>query len=337
MQRVTRGGLEVAEVLADFVEEEALPGTGIDAADYWDAFGRDRARPRAAERARCWPSATGCRRQIDDWHRGERGAVGHGDAYRAFLREIGYLVPEGPDFAVETAGVDPEIATISGPQLVVPVIERALRAERRQRALGVALRRALRHRRHPRGRGPRAGPALQPAARGGGDRLGAGLPRRGGAAGARRLGGRRGASRWRTGRWRSTLADGARTGLAGRGSSRAISATRRRRGSSCSRTTGSDRGADRRAPPPSGGRIRRSISDVWLEAAITTIMDCEDSVAAVDAEDKVVVYRNWLGLMQGDLAAEVEKGGRTLHAAAEPGRESTSRRTAARCRCGRGR
>ncbi len=120
MQRVTRSGLAVAEVLADFIETEALPGTGVDADAFWEAFAAIVRRPRAAQPRRSWTCATGCRRSIDDWHRAN-GAPSDMAAYRGFLREIGYLVEEGPDFAVETSGVDPEIGAISGPQLVVPL------------------------------------------------------------------------------------------------------------------------------------------------------------------------------------------------------------------------
>ena len=120
MQRVTRSGLAVAEVLADFVETEALPGTGVDADGLLGGLRRHRAATSRRATARCWTSATGCRRSIDDWHRAN-GAPSDMAAYRGFLREIGYLVDEGPDFAVETAGVDPEIGAISGPQLVVPL------------------------------------------------------------------------------------------------------------------------------------------------------------------------------------------------------------------------
>ena len=137
MQRVTRSGLAVAEVLADFVETEALPGTGIDADAYWEAFAgvvRDLApRNRALLDVRDRMQAS-----IDDWHRAN-GAPSDMAAYRGFLREIGYLVDEGPDFAVETSGVDPEIGADLRTAARGSAVERTVRAQRGECALGIAL------------------------------------------------------------------------------------------------------------------------------------------------------------------------------------------------------
>ena len=122
MERVTRAGLAVAAVLADFIESEALPGTGVTADDFWAGFAAilgdlaPRNRALLTERDRL-------QAEIDAWHR-VNGLPSDMAAYRGFLSEIGYLAPEGPDFAIEKTGVDPEIASISAPQLVVPVMNR---------------------------------------------------------------------------------------------------------------------------------------------------------------------------------------------------------------------
>ena len=163
--RIDVAGLQIARELHAFVADEALPGTGIDGAAFWQAFSaivHELAPKNRALLAR----REALQDEIDHWHR-ENGAPSDLAAYKAFLREIGYLVPEGPAFQVTTANVDPEIAELAGPQLVVPGDERALRAECRQCALGLALRRALRHRRHPRDgrRGARARATIRSAAR----------------------------------------------------------------------------------------------------------------------------------------------------------------------------
>jgi malate synthase len=119
-ERVERDGLKVASELADFIEKRALPGTGVEAGTFWAGFSKllhDFApRNRALLDRRAALQA-----QIDDWHRARRGQAHDGDSYKAFLEEIGYLVPEGGDFRIETSKIDPEIATVAGPQLVVPI------------------------------------------------------------------------------------------------------------------------------------------------------------------------------------------------------------------------
>ena len=120
-ERVVVDGLSVAKVLYDFINKEVLPGTGVSEAAFWTRARPHRPRPGAEEPRAARRSATTCRRKIDAWHRARKGQPFDLPAYKAFLGEIGYLVPEGPDFAVDTANVDDEIARIAGPQLVVPV------------------------------------------------------------------------------------------------------------------------------------------------------------------------------------------------------------------------
>ena len=159
--RVDRAGYRVAGELARFVEDEALPGTGVDAASFWRGFAALLADLTPRNR-RLLQTRDDLQSRIDAWHRERRGQPVDAEAYRAFLSEIGYLVPEGADFPIETETTDPEFATIAGPQTRRPDHQRPLRAQRRQRPLGLALRRALRHRRAGR---PAAGQGLRPRPR----------------------------------------------------------------------------------------------------------------------------------------------------------------------------
>ena len=119
-KRVEKHRLQVASDLADFVEQEALVGTGVEAPAFWEAFSRIAHELAPVNRAHL-DTREVLQGKIDRWHRDNKGRVTDTAAYQAFLEEIGYLVPEGPDFHIETKNIDPEIATIPGPQLVVPI------------------------------------------------------------------------------------------------------------------------------------------------------------------------------------------------------------------------
>ncbi len=118
--RVERHRLQVAAELAEFIEQDALPGTGIEAPAFWEAFSRIAHDLTPKNRALLDKRAV-LQAKIDGWHRDNPGGITDFGAYRAFLSEIGYLVPEGPDFEIETRNTDPEFASIAGPQLVVPI------------------------------------------------------------------------------------------------------------------------------------------------------------------------------------------------------------------------
>jgi malate synthase len=305
-ERVHLAGLQVASELACFVEDEALPGTGIEAARFWEELAtalRDLAPKNRALLAR----RDALQDRLDQWHR-ENGAPADLAAYEAFLRQIGYIVPEGPPFTIETQNVDDEIARMAGPQLVVPVMN-ARYALNAANARWGSLYDAL--------YGTDAIPEM-----GGAERGEAYNPRRGEKviAWAKRFLDEAapldGAS-WAdvsaieagstlvltTPNGRATLADPARyAGHAEHGEWKHV--LLRNNGLGIELLINPDHEIG--AADPAG------IAGVNLEAALTTIMDCEDSVAAVDAEDKVLVYRNWLGLMKGDLAEEVTKGGKTF-------------------------
>ncbi|WP_366656016.1 malate synthase G [Fodinicurvata sp. EGI_FJ10296] len=320
--RIAHGSLRVAAALNDFIETDVLPGSGVDASAFWsglDTLIRDlspRNRALLHKRAEI-------QEKIDAWHLERRGQPLDPVAYRIFLEEIGYLQPEGPDFAVTTANVDPEIAEVPGPQLVVPILNAryALNAANaRWGSLYDALygTDAIPH-----------DPGLEPAL----DASGAFNPKRGQAVinRAREVlddvaplaAGTHTQSTGYTivdGVLSVALSKGETTGLAdpdrfvGYLGNQASPDAILLRNNGLHAEIRIDRDHAIGKTDPAG------VADVVLESAMSTIMDLEDSIAAVDAEDKVAAYRNWLGLMKGDLAASFAKGSKTLERRLNPDR-----------------
>ena len=308
MDRVEAGSLQVARVLHDFVANEAVRGTGLTGAQFWTGFAavlRDLApRNRALLDHRDALAA-----KIDAWHVAHRAQAFDQADYEAFLREIGYLQPEPAAFTVTTANVDAEIAQIAGPQLVVP-ISNARYALNAANARWGSLYDAL--------YGTDALPETPGAERGGGYNKARGaqvisfarnfldsiVPLAGGSyADATGYAVADGKLAVQTVRGVLTLADATQfVGYQGEpGAPSAILLSQ----NGLHAMIRIDRSQTIGAGDPAG------VADVILESAVSTIMDCEDSVAAVDAADKVEVYRNWLGLTQGTLQAGVQKGGQT--------------------------
>ncbi len=297
--RQTRSGLQVDTVLAEFIEGKALPGTGVTADTFWDGLSRmvselgPKNRDFLAKREQV-------QAQLDAWHVDRKGQDHDADAYKAFLREIGYLVEEGDDFQIETANVDPEIAATPGPQLVVPITNARF-------ALNAA--------------NARWGSLYD--ALYGTDAMGD-LPAAGGydeARGARVIAWAKGflddAVPLAAGSWADVSelrveggalvpALGNAAAFVGFGGAAEKPDFVLLKNNGLHVKIVVDASSNIGAADPAG------IADVYLESALSTIMDCEDSVACVDAEDKVVAYGNWLGLMKGDLAEEVTKGGTTF-------------------------
>ncbi len=316
MDRIDIGGMKPARELGDFVEQVLAP-TSLSPEAFWSGFAKIVAdlgptnRALLVERERLQAA-------IDEWHRGRRGQAFDLVAYKSFLADIGYLAPEQGAVRIETDGVDDEIATIAGPQLVVP-LSNARYAINAANARWGSLYDAL--------YGTDAIPDDGDLARSGGYN-----PRRGAAVIAR---GKRlldEAAPLRAGQHEAisayTIVDGRLTALLSDGSSTSL------RNESQFRGYRGDPGApeavllinhglhfeiqiDRNATV--GRSDPAGVSDILLESAITTIMDMEDSVAAVDAADKTLIYRNWLGLVDGTLSAEFIKNGRVLqrHMAAD--------------------
>jgi malate synthase len=318
MDRVTAGGLRVARVLHDFVVDEAIPGTGIDAARFWTGF-EALVRELAPRNRALLETRDRLQAAIDTWHDSNPGKPIDISAYQHFLTDIGYLQPEPPDFHITTANVDPEIASIAGPQLVVPVTN-ARYALNAANARWGSLYDAL--------YGTDAIPEDDCAARGSGYN-----PVRGSRVVAKvaeildqaipLVSGSHSEAR-------SYQIDNSRlvvthpsgpTGLADpaqlvgyRGQPEAPSALLLRHNNLHIELV-----IDRNNPI--GRDHPAGLADVLLESAVTAIQDCEDSIAAVDAEDKVGAYRNWLGLMKATLEDSFEKNGRMVTRRLVPDRE----------------
>ena len=301
--RIIKESLSVEPIFADFIETEALAGLPVSAEQYWKALD-DLVHELGPKNAALLQKRTELQTQIDDWHKARAGQPIDAGDYQSFLQDIGYLVPEGPDFSIDTENTDPEIARIAGPQLVVPITNARF-------ALNAA--------------NARWGSLYD--AYYGTDALGD-LPQGGGydaARGARVIAAAKAhldqAVPLSGANWADvtgvSVADGALSIQAG---DRALSLVDPAQFIGY-RTTSQEvifakNGLHIRIvinpETPIGAADPAGISDVWLESALSTIMDCEDSVACVDGPDKALAYRNWLGLMKGDLVEEVSKAGKTF-------------------------
>ncbi len=319
--RIEISGLQVARELHDFVNGEVIPGTGIDAARFWAGLSSivsdlgPRNRELLAKR-------DSLQQTIDEWHRAN-GAPSDMEAYKSFLTEIGYLVPEGPAFSVTTDNVDPEISMVAGPQLVVPVAN-ARYALNAANARWGSLYDALY--------------GTDAIAEEGGAEKGKGYnPVRGGKVIAWVRDFLNDAAPLQKGTWqeaRSFAVQDAQLAVALQdGTSVGLKQPEKFAGylgdtASPERLLLKNNGIHIEVLIDATSTIGQSdpahISDVWLESALTTIQDFEDSIAAVDAEDKVAAYRNWLGLMKGDLEEDVSKGGKTFVRKLNPDREYTA-------------
>ncbi|MBV6285752.1 malate synthase G [Pseudomonas aegrilactucae] len=321
-EHVQVGGLQVAKVLFDFVNNEAIPGTGVNAEQFWSGAEKiinDLAPKNKALLAK----RDTLQAQIDAWHQARTGQAHDASAYKAFLQEIGYLLPEAADFQASTQNVDDEIARMAGPQLVVPVMN-ARFALNASNARWGSLYDAL-----------YGTDAISEA---GGAEKGKGYNKVRGdkvIAFARAFldesaplaaGSHVDATRYSIagGKLQVALKGGSNSGL--RDDAQLIGY----HGDAAAPTAvllkhnGLHFEIQIDASTPVGQTDAAGVKDVLMEAALTTIMDCEDSVAAVDADDKVVIYRNWLGLMKGDLSESVSKGGQTFTRTMNPDREYTA-------------
>ena len=322
MNALTIAGLSVARPLYELVRDEIAPGTGVPAERAWEGFAAivreltPRNRALLARRDEL-------QARIDAWHLEHRGRPHDAAAYRRHLEDIGYLLPEGEDFAIATEHVDDEIARIAGPQLVVPV-SNARYALNAANARWGSLFDAL-----------YGTDAI--AETDGAERKGAFNPVRGARviayakafldeAAPLQQGSYLDAVAYavKSGRLVVTLSSGAHTGLRDPGQFRGQQEKDGKLAALLLTNHGLHIEIRFDTDHPIHALHPTGIRDIDLEAAITTIMDCEDSVAAVDADDKVQVYRNWLGLMKGELAATFEKGGKALTRSLNPDRRYLS-------------
>ncbi len=296
--RVGKAGLQVAAELVDFIETRALPGTGISAEAFWEGLSSTVAEFHPRIQAALDLRAD-FQSQIDAWHVERRGQAHDATAYEAFLREIGYLVPEGPAFEIETQNVDPEIATIAGPQLVVPVMNARFAlnaANARWGSLYDAFYGTDAIGDLPSGKGYDADRGARVIAKAKAF-LDEAIP-------------------LQSGSWAdvSDLSVNDNTLAVSLADQDQFKGSREDTDKLC--LLFENNGLKIEVVVDSSSQIGASdpagISDVRLESALSAIMDCEDSVAAVDAEDKVIAYTNWLGLMAGDLEETFEKGGQMI-------------------------
>ena len=290
--RIDKAGLQVAPELARFIDERALPGTGIDRDRFWagvaEIFARFSPRNAALLGKRNQLQA-----QIDAWHQERAGQVPDRDTYQAFLSDIGYLVPEPPAFTIGSTRVDDELARLAGPQLVVPILNARFllnAANARWGSLYDALYGTDALPGAPSGKGYDAARGAQVIA------------------------------------WAKAFLDGAVPLAKGSwadwtGGVPALRDPGQLAGRSGDNILLRNHGLHIElvidATHPVGRDDPAHLADIMLESALSTICDLEDSVAAVDAADKVAAYANWLGLMKGDLEDSFEKNGammtRRLH------------------------
>lgn len=317
---IEKSGLRIDSQLVDFVEHEAIPGTSVTPDQFWSGLAdlvarfMPRNRDLLAIRDRL-------QSQIDDWHRANGPVSSNPDGYQRFLRDVGYLVEEPADFTIETEGLDPEISSICGPQLVVPV-SNARYALNAANARWGSLYDALygtdaisRDGDLAPGKGFNAarGAAVVAAAA---DFLDRSFPLS--------TGSHRDVTAYvvaETGGVAALAIDTASGPSALRDPSQFVGYARDGEGARILlRHNGLHVELVIDPNHPIGRTHPAHLADVVVEAALTTIQDCEDSVAAVDAEDKVGVYRNWLGLMNGTLVESFAKGGETITRRLNPDR-----------------
>ncbi|MEO9458416.1 MAG: malate synthase G [Lentilitoribacter sp.] len=315
-----RNGLKIHSGLYDFLINEALPGSGVDENSFFEQFSA-LIHDLGPKNKELLAKRDDLQSKIDDWHR-QNGAPHDLEAYKGFLKEIGYLVPEGEKFSVSTNNVDREICEIAGPQLVVPIMNARFAlnaANARWGSLYDALygTDALSEEdgaEKGKGYNPVRGAKAIAWAR---HFLNKSAPLNGDWHDAKALSVSDGALsvELASGEKASLKDSGQFAGYVGANDAPSkILLVKNGMHVEIVIDPNSQIGSD----DPAG------ISDIVLESALTSIMDCEDSIAAVDGEDKTLVYRNWLGLMNGDLEETLEKNGKTIVRKLNPDRNYTA-------------
>jgi malate synthase len=315
---VKAGNLQVAVELYEFINSEVLPGTGVDQEQFWSGLGSlvQELAPRNRELLKVRDEI---QEKLNSWHRENNGDFDF-EKYKSFLNEIGYLEPETEDYQVTTEAVDEEVALQAGPQLVVPVNNARYAINAANARWGSLYDALYGTDAISEENGAEKGLGYNPVR---GDKVIAYGRDFLDKAASLAEGSHKDAEKYAVvdGKLAVTLSGGTRTGLKEE-----------------EKLAGYQGDAD--APKavllknnrlhfeiqidqehPIGKTDKAGVKDILLEAALTTIMDCEDSVAAVDAEDKVVVYRSWLGLQKGDLSATFNKNGRSMTRTMNPDRQ----------------
>lgn len=316
--KIKVGSLEVSTLLHDFINNEALPGTGVSRETFWNGL-ENIVNEMAPRNRELLAKRDQLQQQIDQWH------IEHKDnfdfaAYKAFLQEIDYLLPEGEDFRVSTENVDTEITSTAGPQLVVPVMNARFALNAVNARWGSLYDALYGTDAIAEDAGAEKGRSFNPVR---GQRVVEFAKSFLDDSAPLATGSHKEATAYSVtdGALQVTLQGNRETGLnnpaqfAGyQGDAFAPSAILLENNALHFEIQVDGEGMVGKTDPA-------GINDVLMEAALSTIMDCEDSVAAVDAADKTLVYRNWLGLMKGDLAEEVTKGGKTFTRSMNPDRQ----------------
>jgi len=311
------GQLWVANELYDFIEKEALPGTNVDSNEFWTHFSAI-VRDFSPKNKLLLEKREELQRKIHEWHIANRGNFDPA-SYKAFLVEIGYLEPEVEDFQIGTEGIDPEITSQAGPQLVVPVNNARYALNAANARWGSLYDALYGTNAIDEDGGAERGTAYNPIR---GERvirfakafLDQSVPLEAGShASVQRY-------RIREGGLIATMEDGSEVHLKEPSKFAGYQGSTGEPHAILLKNNGLHIEIQIDRNHPVGRTDPAGIKDIVIEAALTTIMDCEDSVAAVDAEDKVLVYRNWLGFMKGNLSATFEKNNSTMTRTLNPDR-----------------
>ncbi len=307
---INKGSLKVDEILYRFINEEAIPGTGIDREHFWRQFGNI-LQELAPENRRLLSIRDDLQARIDQWHRDRRDQPWSLTEYRDFLRSIGYLVADSGRQSITTSNVDPEVADQAGPQLVVPVMNARFALNAANARWGSLYDALYGTDVIAEDNGAEKGKSYNPVR---GDKVVEYGRRFLDQAAPLARGSHADITVYRVenGQLAIRLRDGSTTGLREPEKFCGYQGPAEKPSAVLLKNHGIHIDIRIDFNSAVGKRDAAGVADIQLEAALTTIMDCEDSVAAVDAEDKVIIYRNWLGLMQGNLSEKVTKGDRSF-------------------------
>ena len=313
-ERITKNGLQVATNLSQFIDTQVLPGTGVNSDTFWKGFGSLVA-DLAPKNIALLAERDRLQAELDVWHKANPGPIADMPAYRAFLEKMGYLVPPPPKARITTKNVDSELAIQAGPQLVVPILNAryALNAANaRWGSLYDALYgtdvisedKGCEKIGKKGGYNPKRGAKVIAYARYVLDRCA-----------PLRKGSHIDSVEYRVkgGKLAVKLADGSNTSLADAKQFVGFQGDAKAPSSVLFAHNGLHLDLIINRATPIGAKDPAGVADLVVEAALSTILDLEDSIAAVDADDKVLAYSNWLGILNGTLTETFEKGGKTLH------------------------
>ncbi|OUS40160.1 malate synthase G [Oleispira antarctica] len=318
---VQSGGIKVAKELYDFINDSAIPGTGIEANDFWANFDKI-ANELAPKNRALLAKREDLQAKIDAYHTERAGQSHNAVEYKAFLQEIGYLVPEGEAFAATTVNVEPEIAQMAGPQLVVPIMNARFALNASNARWGSLYDALYGTKAISEEDGATKGPGYNQVR---GDKVIAYARNFLNESAPLATGDHADSTKYAIvdGALAVTLKDGSTVGLKDTDKLQGFVGDAAAPTGILLKNNGLRFELQFDATSPIGSTDASGMKDIAMESALTTIMDCEDSVACVDGEDKVVAYGNWLGLMKGDLSVEVKKGAGSFTRTMNPDRQYT--------------